>query len=297
MCVATGEDRVRRRSFCGMLTRVALLCSMIVINACGVREVSPEYAQFPAKVHDLDVRVFHFADFRRVHQNKPELCWAAALEQALALQGVEMSQEQLLWKVLGTDRARTIGIASWLRDVDGTAVRAADGSKVWIKAEAYTPLKRTRLNEVADLFLGSVTPVVGPKPATGVLSQQDFFDELAQEVSHKRIPLLGIETRAGARHMVTVVGIAFPLMDPRYTPEEVVAFLIYDPWTASLQLATIHDLAKVSVAMFPVAIADSNMTLPLVPATYKRSFAFSKSLLSAGIGVNPLPSTASLNVW
>jgi hypothetical protein len=206
------------------------------------------------------------------------------------MQGVQIDQEQILRTVLHTTESRTIGITSWLREVSDTGVTLADGSRAWVKTDAYVLINKMGRNEFGDFLASAAMGIVLSTQPAGSLTREKFVNELAQEISHNRIPLVGVDVRGGGRHMVTVVGVAFPLAERRYTPDSIVGFMIYDPWTGAPLLVSVHDLAEAAVAVFPVATSKFKSTM----LELEGSAPFSSAFLSAPVmpvpllGPNPL---------
>jgi hypothetical protein len=181
------------------------------------------------------VFVGYFKDFRRVQQAAPDVCWAAGLEQALAFQGVDADQTRILEKVYSLADAktdRTINMFWWRQLLSITNERLRDGSEVWVRLD----------------WDGGSTPI---------LSIRTFVRKIARELDQFRIPLVGISTEPGVGHIVTVIGFAIPIEVKRVTPDDIVGFLIYDPFTAKPRLLSANELFKISKGLIYVTIFDS----------------------------------------
>jgi len=223
-----------------ILLRVAWLgfiALLLTANCAAVRKNNPpEVGQARAKLDGQDVVVGYFKDFRRVQQTASDLCWAACLEQALKFQGVDTDQKRILEKVYSQADAkadRTINMFWWRQLLSITDERLHDGSKVWVRLDMD----------------GEPTPI---------LSIRTFVRKIARELNQFRIPIVGISEH-GVGHMVTVIGFACPIEVKRVTPNDIVGFLIYDPYDAKPQLKSAEELFKISKALVYVTIFDSAM--------------------------------------
>lgn len=225
-----------------ILLRVAWLgfTAVLLIAGCAaVREnTRPQFGRAQANLDGHDVIVGYFKDFRRVQQSAPDVCWAASLEQALAIQGVETDQTRIQEKVYpkaepNTDR--TINMLWWQQLLAITQERLRDGSEVWVRLD----------------WDGGARPI---------LSIRTFVRKIARELGQFRIPLVGISTAPGVGHIVTVIGFAKPIdVKQITTSDDIVGFLIYDPLTAKPQLMSAEKLFKISKALIYVTIFDSGM--------------------------------------
>lgn len=227
-----------------MLLRIACLGAIASsLSACSsAREVTAEYDQLIARLNDQDVVVYYFNDIRMVHQTAQDLCWAAALEQALAHQGADVDQGRIVETVFPGSSAhldRTINAFS-LFFTPIFAVPLRDGSEVWVAIDAE-----------------------GSEMGKFILFSDIFGKKLHSELQAKRIPLVGISTGNGGGHIVTVIGEAFPLSwgNSRWIDQtgESVGFLIYDPLTAKINLLSTEELFNNYVALFYVTTHDSQI--------------------------------------
>jgi hypothetical protein len=232
------------RGTCSFNVRILLGVAWIVfigvslIAGCAtVREnTPPEVGQARAKLDGQDVVVGYFKDFRRVQQTASDLCWAACLEQALTFQGVDTDQKRIVEKVYSQADAkadRTINMFWWRQLLAITEERLLDGSKVWVRLDMDG----------------------GPTP---ILSIRTFVRKIARELSLNRIPIVGISEH-GDGHMVTVIGSAYPIEVKRLTTDQIVGFLIYDPYDAKPRLKSAEELFEISRALVYVTIFDSAM--------------------------------------
>lgn len=193
-----------------MLVRVTLLATIVtsLTACCTARRITPEYDQAAATLNGRDVVVSYFKDFRRVRQDAPDLCWAAALEVALAHQGVDIDQKRIAQQVYPKADAtadRTITMFQWRQDLRLMIERLHNGSEVVVRTDLDGGLE-------------------GPISTSASLTRR-----INWEIGHNRIPLVGISTGRGSGHIVAVIGAAFPLEDRELTPSRIVGFLIYDP--------------------------------------------------------------------
>jgi len=226
-----------------ILLRVAWLgfIAVSLIAGCATaRETPPpKFELSQAKLDGQDVDVGYFKDFRRVQQAAPDLCWAACLEQALAIQGVDTDQRRILEKVYSQADAkadRTINEFWWRQLLSITEERLSNGSKVWVR-----------------LDIDGVSR--GPILLTSTLRRK-----INRELNNFRIPIVGISTERGVGHMVTVIGFAKPIEVKRVTKhDDIVGFLIYDPLTAKPRLVSAEELFKIFKSLVYVTIYDSAM--------------------------------------
>jgi hypothetical protein len=212
-----------------MLLRVAWLgfIAASLTACCGAREITPEYGQERATLNGRDVVVSYFKNVRRVQQSSPDICWAAALELALAHQGVDTDQNRIVKRVYPKADAvadRRLNMFWWRQELSVTSERLLDGSEVYARNDLD----------------GGVEGLI--------LSSSTFTRKITFELVRNRIPLVGITTGRGGGHIVAVVGAAFPSEVKRLTPSEIVGFLIYDPLTAQPQLLSTEKLFELSTA-------------------------------------------------
>ncbi len=239
---ATASLQGTCRSTVRIPIRVACLgfIAVSLIAGCAtVRENTAQYGQEPAKLDSQDVVVTYFKDFRRVKQAAPDICWAACLEQALAFQGVDTDQKRILEKAYpqaDTKADRTINQFWWHQLLLITDERLVDGSEVWVRLDMDGGYRGT------------------------ILDISTFMRKIANELGHNRIPLVGITTEHGAGHMVTVVGVAYPIHVERLRADQIAGFLIYDPFTAETQLRSVEGLFRISTkTLVYVTMFDSGL--------------------------------------
>lgn len=221
-----------------MLLRVAWL-SFIAVSltaCCTARKITPEYVHARARLNGRDLTVGYFKNVRQVQQAAPDLCWAASLEQALAHQGVDTDQKRIAERAYPKSDAaanRTMSMFGLRLDRSITDEHLQDGSEVWART---------------DIDGG----VEGP-----ILLSSTFVSKIYFELQRNRIPLVGISTEHGAGHVVSVIGLAFPIGTKRLTSDQVVGLLIYDPLTSVAQLQSTEELFERSVALVYVTTYDS----------------------------------------
>lgn len=221
-----------------MLLRVALLgvIAASLTACCTARQITAEYTQERASLQGRNVVVAHFKNVRKVRQDTPDTCWAASLEQALAHQGVDTDQERIVKKVYPKSDAvadRTINMFRWRQELFITSERLRDGSEVWARS---------------DIDGGHEGPI---------LLSSTFARKTAFELSHKRIPLVGISDEKRGGHIVTVIGFAYPIEVKRPTADQIVGFVIYDPLTTEPELLSTEELFKRSAHLVYVTTYDS----------------------------------------
>ncbi len=198
-----------------MNLRVTALCLSITLLSSGcastLRVVKQERITRPMEYEGRQVRIAYFRDVAPVKQEAPDLCWAACMEQALALQGVVTTQQKLVEEAqLKGDRS--IDPFWWNQTLNITRQQLKDGTEVWA---------------AADLDGGMFGPILLEKTLT---------NKLVFELFNHRIPIVCTTDGSGGGHCVNVVGMAFE--KGAQSSDDVIAFLLFDPMTAAPRLET-----------------------------------------------------------
>jgi hypothetical protein len=206
-----------------LLARVSLLVltGASLIACCSVREITADTDQFESQLDNQAVVVVYFPHVTPVRQVQPDLCWAASLEQALVHQGVAINQLQLAALVqaeAGTHENPPISLFWWHQLLVINKFQLASGTPVYARCDI-------------DGDLGGV-----------ILLSATMAKRLAFEVLASRIPLVGISTGNRRGHVMTVIGAAFPANLRRFTPDDAVGFLLYDPLTTKSHLESTEQL-------------------------------------------------------
>jgi len=224
-------------------SRLLLIGGLGVLVAClaacaSARKIDAEYGHFRTFLDGREVVVSYFEDVRLVRQSAPDLCWAASLEQALAHQGVQIDQQQIVALAkpdAEENEDRSINAFWWRQMLALFEAPLSDGSKVWV---------RTEIDGWAEL--------------APILSDRTFVRKIGRELGGDRIVLVGISSGSGGGgHVVTVIGAAFPVGVERLTIDSIAGFLVYDPLTGKLDLVSVQQLFDRFVAMFYVTTHDS----------------------------------------
>lgn len=217
---------------------VGIVAASLIACSTG-REVSSEYNQFPTTLNGRDVVVAHFKGVRRVYQAAPDVCWAAAMEQALAHQGVELDQRRLVEMAeeeFGAKGDRRLNLFWWQFAFRIFQAPLSGGSEVWVRTDAD-----------------------GWEIGAPILSVRTFQRKIGRELAANRIALVGISTGDGGGHVVTVFGAAFPIDDRKLTIGNTVGYLVYDPLTAKVQLISLRDLFSQFAGMVYITTHDSGI--------------------------------------
>jgi hypothetical protein len=225
-----------------MLLRVAWLGIIVVsLGACSTpRKILPvPWSSYRATLNAQQVLVREFPNIRRVQQSRQDHCWAASLEQALAHQGVDTDQERIADEVypkIDPNLDQTLNMFWWEQMLSILEEHLNDGSKVWVR-----------------------TDIDGWQGGSPILSIRTFVSKIARELDAFRMPLIGISTEPGRGHIETVIGFAMPIEVKKITspPDQLVGFVIYDPFTGKSQLVSTEQLFEQFVALVYVTTYDS----------------------------------------
>ena len=231
---------LRRREVLSIIRTIWLATLTIGLGACRFgRNINAQYAQFRAKLDGKDVLVAYFKDVKWVRQSAPDLCWAAALEQALVRQDVDIDQERIVERTYphseeAPERTpHTTNFLNWqLRPV--MEARLRNGSVVWVHLDVF--------RRQADHY------------------RYSYIEAIGEELWSDRIVLAGIATGHGQGHVVTVIGAAYPINVKKLNSMDMLGFLIYDPLNAKPLLVSIDDFYDnmeliISVATFESALS------------------------------------------
>ena len=126
----------------------------------------------------------------------------------------------------------------------------------WLRFMTRTNLgiKKWRLTNGSKVFarvdwdgVGGLRPILNP---------QKFKRKILYEFDHSRLPIVGISTEPGVGHMVTLIGLAMPVgLDPvNFKPDDIVGYVIYDPFTAKTQLMADEELYKIHKVLVYVTL-------------------------------------------
>jgi hypothetical protein len=203
---------------------IALATGLITESiACTstVRLFRPALIAGKGRLHGELVNLAVFKDVRRVHQSAPDLCWAAALEQSLAQQGVDTNQDRLL-TLAHVDTApnvdHTLTPFMWQQNLEISEQTSTDGKAVWVRN---------------DLDGGALGPI---------LDEETFIRKVYFELDIGRAPIVCVSLQGGGGHCVTVVGAAFSRADPVLSEGGIKGFVVYDPLTTLPALVSTKEL-------------------------------------------------------
>jgi hypothetical protein len=217
------------------LVQAAGSAAFAALSGCGLPETtqSARFSQFPARLNGEGVVVSYFADLRPVRQDAADLCWAACLEQALAFQGVEVTQREIVEEVFpkarpGADRSLDMFWFHQYLSID--RAHRPDGTEVWYR-----------------------TDIDGDVDAP-ILSIRTFRRKLGWELAANRIVLAGLRNPGGGGHVVNIVGAAFPITDRTLQADRIVGYLLYDPSSGRPDLLSDAELFDRCAAMIYVTV-------------------------------------------
>lgn len=223
------------------LSRVLLRAASVGVVAISLLACSapapleapqPAWAAHRTTLNGQPVVVQYLTDIRRVRQSRPDRCWAAALEQALAHQKVDTDQGRLAAEVYSTvddkNSDQTLTMFSWQQRLSISQVRLNNGSEIWFR-----------------------TDVDGWSGGAPVLSVRTFILKIARELKAARITLVGKSTGNGRGHIVTVIGFAKPagLVTITNPAEQFVGFVVYDPLDGEARVVSIDELFESYTAL------------------------------------------------
>jgi hypothetical protein len=235
-------SRLASLRLCDRLAWLGVIAvSLTACSSTATREVPPaSWGQYRATLSGQDVVVAFFEDIRHVQQTRPDLCWAASLEQALVHQGVDTDQKRLAEEVFpkaGANVSQTMNMFSWQQVLELSQERLFNGSEVWVRMD-----------------------IDGWSGGTPILSARTFVLKIARELNAFRIPLVGISTtESGHGHIITVIGFAKPSEVGAITnpADQIVGFLVYDPLIGEPQLFSTEELFRRFIALVYVTTHDS----------------------------------------
>ena len=233
-----------RTDLCRLLLRGAALgavaASLVACSAPVPLEVpQPSWSAHRTTLNGQPVVAQYFTDYRRVRQSRPDRCWAAALEQALAHQRVDTDQERIAAEVYSTadkNSDQTLNMFWWQQKLSISEAQLNNGSKVWFR-----------------------TDVDGWSSGAPVLSIRTFVLKIARELNAARITLVGESTGGSRGHIVTVIGFVKPADVTKITSpvDQLVGFVVYDPLVGEAQVVSTDELFKSYAALVYVVTFDS----------------------------------------
>ncbi len=207
-----------------------VILAVVGTACCTLRPVPEKVDLFRGEFNGKPAVVMRLDEIRNVTQLKPDLCWAASLEQALAHQGVAIDQygiSEFVFPDARSEADRTIDMVTAHFKLRFLQFKGHDGSEVWAHVETDG---------------GPTAPMIH----WVVLNRKLFY-----ELQHRRITIAAIRNENGTGHMVTVIGGVFasqktdkPVDVDQFTRDDLRGFLIYDPLTAREYLvssATLFD--------------------------------------------------------
>jgi len=212
--------------------------TLTLVACASARRVNTELREDRGALGDRPVVVMSLDGVRAVRQEAPDSCWAACLEQALALQGVDITQSQLLKMVYPdaeTRNDRSLSLFWWHQHLAITEQRLLDGAVVWCRC---------------DIDGHALAPI---------LLSETMAKKLTYELSKRRIPVIGVTTKDGSAHMLSVVGAAFPDNAEPRTWNTVIGFLLYDPMTTRKSLVSTETLFKHFAGLVYVTTYDGGL--------------------------------------
>ena len=190
----------------GLKCVAALVLMVAAIAACGSSR--KQVVDLGRARDDDGSYVIWLKGYKKVYQADPSICWAACMEQSLALQGIFLGQAEIASRVHGRGAqqgSQAINSWSWHQHLSIDNAKSVGGKELWFRCDV-------------DRI---------------VLTRKTMVKKLSWELSKRRIALVALKEPGGGGHVYSVVGTMWPDGTTKLTPSRISGFALYDPRTGT----------------------------------------------------------------